>query len=488
MKKREILPKLSAILFYAALPLLIPVWFAYQAHEWVFWPMATSVVLMLLPSIPYIFNSLVSIFGSLSNKLIKLLFKKEIPWNYSVFVHAQKPEVPAMKFGDMMALTSLAWLIIPVITAYPYYALGFSPLNSIFESMSGWTSTGLSIIDNVDWLPKSFILFRSMTQWIGGLGIIILMLMIFKSRESENLMKSEGKQSIDLGIAQTAKSYWWIYVVLTALSTVILFLSGFDLFNAVNIAMAGLANGGWFPFTTYNFTELNKFVIALTMMMGATSFVLYKKVWSGNIKAFLSEEFLLFLSLIAISVALIFYVTGDDLHNSFFNVVSGFCSGGFSIGDLSIMHEFSKYVIVLLMVVGAMSCSTAGAIKLWRIEVALKSVLAKIKASFLPAGTVQVIHVDGVSVDSNEILSIMTFIFLYFMVFLVGSGALMSVGISAVSSMFVVASSMGNVGLSTISISALDSGSRVLLIILMYLGRIEILPMLALLRFLVKRK
>lgn len=488
MRKREILPKLSAVLFYASLPLLIPVWFAYQANDWIFWPMATSVALMLLPSIPYVLSSLISIFGALSNRLLKLIFKREIPWNYSALVNSEKPEVPAMKLGDMMALTSLAWLVIPIITAYPYYALGFSPLNSIFESMSGWTSTGLSIIDNISAFPKSFILFRSMTQWIGGLGIIILMLTLFKGREAESMMKAEGKQSLDLGIAQTAKSYWWIYVVLTGIATLLLMFSGFNLFNAANIAMAGLANGGWFPFTTYNFTQIHKIVIALTMMMGATSFFIYKRVWNGDIKAFLSEEFLLFLSLIIVSVALIFYVTGDDIYNSFFNVVSGFASGGFSIGDLSVMHEFSKYVIVLLMVAGAMSCSTAGGIKLWRIEVALKNVFAKIKASFLPTGAVQVVHVDDISVDNNEILSIMTFIFIYLLVFMVSSGALMASGITAVSSMFVVASSMGNVGLSTITISALDNGSKILLTFLMYLGRIEIIPMLALLRFLLKRK
>jgi len=487
MKKRELLPKLFAILFYAALPLLIPVWYAYSSNDWIFWPMATSVVLMLLPSIPYVFGVVADTATKLFNYLIRYLFKKEIPWNYAALI-AKKPELPAMKFGDMMALTSLAWLVIPLITAYPYFALGFSPVNSFFESMSGWTSTGLSIINNVDAFPKSFILFRSMTQWIGGLGIIILMLTIFKSRESENLMKSEGKQSLDLGIAQTAKSYWWIYVILTSIAALLLLISGFDLFNAINLAMAGLANGGWFPFTSYNFTQLNKIIIALTMLAGATSFVIYKRVWSGNFKAFLSEEFLLFLSLIVLSVALIFYVTGDDIYNSFFNVVSGFASGGFSIGDLSIMHEFSKYVIVLLMVVGAMSCSTAGGIKLWRIEVALKSVLAKIKASFLPTGTVQIIHLDGSSINNDEILSIMTFIFLYLLVFLVSAGALMSVGISAVSSLFVVASAMGNVGLSTVSIPVLNDSARVLLIALMYLGRIEILPMLALLRFLLKRK
>lgn len=487
MKIREMISRFSAILFYAALPLLVPALYAYYLGEAILFPMLFVIGLMIAPSLFFLLPGFLSQQFDALKSLIALFIKKEIPWNYPEILKLEKADFHNMKLGDLLALISFCWLIIPIITAYPYYTLGFSIVDSFFESMSGWTSTGLSVVDFPEQLPKSFIFYRSMTQWIGGLGFITFMLLVFRSREASYFLRMEGKEPIELGVIKSARAYWSIYIILTLVAVIFLYLSGFDLFNAVNLAMAGLANGGWFPFSVYPFTQLQKFIMAFIMLLGATSFLLHKRVLSGDFRALLREEFLFYIFVIASSILLIYFVTNDELLNTSFNAISGFASGGFAIGDLTIMHEFSKYVIILLMVSGGMSCSTTGGIKIWRIMVAINAVFARIKSSFLPAGTVQRIKMDNLQFDDAALIEVLTFIFLYLFIFLFSSGVFMALGQDIVNSMFVVASAMSNVGLSTISISLLGTETKIFLSFLMYIGRIEILPLLAMIKFIIHR-
>lgn len=491
MKRREILSRLAAVLFYASIPLILPVAYAYYLGEEIAETMLITVCAMLLLSSPVIIPNSIKFILEWIKDSLKFVFKKEVPWNFAakpMWEESPEMDFTSMKLGDMFALSALAWLIIPLITAYPYHMLGFTPMDSFFESMSGWTASGLSVVPVIESLPRSFVFFRSMTQWIGGLGFLVLMLLLFKNNEAKKLLKAEGKDQLEVGVTGTAKTYWAIYFLLTVFSIVLLFISGFDLFNSINLAMAGLANGGWFPFTVYSFTFLQKSILALTMVLGAISFIWYKRFFSGDFKVLLSEEFLLFFVIMFASIGMVYYVAGDEIYNTAFNLISGMATGGFSIGDLSLMHEFSKYIIVLLMIVGGMSCSTAGALKIWRIEIAVKTVLAKIKSTFLPPNTIQRVKVDKSCVDELGIIDVLTFIFLYFFVFLFASGMFMAWGWGVMDSFFLTASAMGNVGLSTLNLVPVSNVSKMLLTFLMYIGRMEIIPLIALLRFLIRRK
>jgi len=488
MRAQELLATLSLILFYTSIPLLIPLAYANYYGESSFDSIGFVILIMMFPSIPVfipgIFKSILSFFSSIFN----FLFRREVHYNYALEILTKRPQLSELRFGDILAISAISWILIPLVTAYPYYVAGMSPTDSIFESMSGWTSTGLSVITSFENISNSLILFRSITQWVGGLGIILLMLSFLRHHQGKSLLAFEAKNPMELGVKNTASKIWQIYIVLTIISIGLLYFVGFDFFNSINLGFAGISNGGFFPFESYDLVWIQKLILAFTMFIGAVSFVTHNKVLGGHLGALLSQEFLLFVSLIVIGAGLITFVGHDEFHNTILNTVSASACGGFAIGDLSVLHEFSIYVLIILMVCGGMYGSTTGGLKLWRILVALKVIWSRIRAYFVPSGTVQIITLEKNPVSDSVITEVLGFIFLYLAIFLICAGVFMAWGMGIVDSMFTVASALGNVGLSTISIPILPLHSKMFLVLIMYIGRIEILPVLAMIRFIVDRR
>lgn len=475
------LQKLASVMFYAALPLLIPLLYGLYLGEDV---MGIGVAILIL-TFPFIPGLIVAVFKNLKDLTVSL-FRKETPWNYVSIeeISGIKAQIGELSLGQALALTSSAWIIIPAICSVPFILLGLYPMDAFFESMSSWTSTGLSVIDLPEDLPQSMILYRSTMQWVGGLGIIVLMLAVLKGREARWLLKAEGKESLEVGIGKTVKTYWVIYLGLSILAFGLLVYLGINYFDAVNLTFSGISNGGFFPFSEFDFTELQKYALAFIMLAGATSFVFYRNIINGKIfKAILDEEFIFYVFVIVSSIALIVFIGGEDISNTLLNAVSAVACGGFAIGDVGIMHDFSKYMLILLMLAGGMYGSTTGAIKLWRILVAFKSILLRVKAVFLPTGAVQVVKINQMSVGKEAIIDCVVYIFSYVVIILFGAGLFMAVGYTITDSLFTVSSALGNVGLSTFAVSALGVNGKLFLILLMYVGRIEIFPTLALARF-----
>ena len=475
------LQRLASVMFYAALPLLIPFIYGLYLGEDVF-AIGISILILMLPFIP----GLISGIYRNARDFIISIFRPETPWNYLSLTEIAgiRARIGELTLGEALALTSCAWLVIPVICSIPFLYIGIEPLNAFFESMSGWTSTGLSVIEFPENLPQSMILYRSTMQWVGGLGIIILMLAVLKGREARWLLKAEGRETIEVGIGKTVKTYWLIYLGLSILAFAVLYLLEIDVFNAVNLSFAGISNGGFFPFSHFDFTELQKYALAGIMLAGAISFVFWRHITAGRImQAIKDEEFIFYVAVIIVSITLIVLVGGEDLSNTFLNAVSAVACGGFAIGDLAVMHEFSKYVIVLLMLAGGMYGSTTGAIKLWRILVAFKSILLRVKSIFLPTKAVQVLKINNMPVRNDAIIDCVVYIFSYVVILLAGAGLFIAVGHTITDSLFIVSSALGSVGLSTFAVSTLGEGGKSFLILLMYVGRIEIFPTLALARY-----
>ncbi len=475
------LQKLASVMFYAALPLLIPLLYGLYLKEDVT-GIGITILVMVFPFIPALVMTLLK---NLKDFVLSL-FRKETVWNYITMeeISGMKAQIGELTLGQALALTSFAWIIIPAICSIPFVLFGLHPLDAFFESMSSWTSTGLSVVDMPEQLPPSMILYRSTMQWVGGLGIIVLMLAVLKGREARWLLKAEGKESLEVGIGKTVKTYWFIYLGLTVLAFGLLVYLGINYFDAVNLTFSGISNGGFFPFSHFDFTEMQKYALAFIMLAGATSFVFYKNIIDRKIfKAIFDEEFIFYIFVIVSSITLIVLIGGEDISNTLLNAVSAVACGGFAIGDLAVMHEFSKYMIILLMLAGGMYGSTTGAVKLWRILVAFKSVLLRVKAVFLPSGAVQVVKINNMPVAEEAIIDCVVYIFSYVVIILFGAGLFMAVGYTITDSLFTVSSALGNVGLSTLAVSALDISGKSFLILLMYVGRIEIFPTLALARF-----
>jgi len=477
------LQRLTSVMFYAALPLFIPLIYGLYLGEDVL-AIAVAILVLILPFIP---GLLIGIFRNVRDFIISL-FRKETPWNYMSLTEIAgiEAKLAELSLGEALALTSFAWILIPVICAYPFVTLGMEPLDAFFESMSSWTSTGLSVIDLPENLPQSMILYRSTMQWVGGLGIIVLMLAVLKGREARWLLKAEGRETIEVGIGKTVKSYWLLYLLLSVIAFGVLAYLGMNYFDAINLTFSGISNGGFFPFSHFDFTEMQKYALAGIMLAGATSFVFWRKIFSGKIlTAVRDEEFIFYILLIVISVALIFYVGGETIDNTILNAVSAVACGGFAIGDLAVMHEFSKYMLILLMLAGGMYGSTTGAIKLWRILVAFKSILLRVKAVFLPSTAVQVVKINNMPVPEEAIIDCVVYIFSYVVIILFGAGIFIAVGYTITDALFTVSSALGNVGLSTLAVSAMGANGKSFLIFLMYVGRIEIFPTLALARYVI---
>ena len=482
----ELINKLTAVMFYSALPLFLPFFYSLAAGDGGWVPIGMSITLLMVPAIPYIFFSLLdNLF-----EMLRSIGRADAPFNYGRLISMEKirRHVEVLTFGEIMVITSVAWLLVPALSIIPYTYFGASPLDALFESVSGWTSTGLSALPSLSALPGSVILFRSITQWIGGLGIVVLILTTFRGREAVGFLKAEGRNQTEIGIGKTVSMLLKVYLALTVAGIGLLSASGLGLFDAVNLAFSGISNGGFFPFDSFAFTDLQRVLLALLMLAGATNFLFYQSIGRGLLdKAFLDEEFVAYASVVAVSVLLLFFVAGLSPLESFLGVSAAISGGGFGIVDLSASGQFAIYLLVLLMLGGAMVGSTTGAIKLWRLITIMKAILNQVREYFLPSGSVQVVKMNGLPISERMVVENAVFVFAYVAIFLVASGAFIGAGYDFEHSLFIVSSAMGNVGLSSLAVPAVGQSGKILLIILMYVGRIEIFPCLAMLRYLMGR-
>jgi len=482
----EILRKLAAVMFYASLPLNLALIYSLIEGDGGWLPIGLTIVLMALPAVPQIVSNIVeNALGALRS-----IFASDRPYTYIKVLDTSimRKEVETLKLGEVLALTAMAWLVVPLLSILPYMYFGFGPLDAFFESMSGWTSTGLSALQTLAFLPKSVVFFRSITQWVGGLGIVVLILSTTKGREAVSFLRAEGRNETELGIGATVSTTFGVYIALTAFFIVLAFLSGFDLFNSVSLTFSGISNGGFFPFDSLRMTDLQRAVLAMMMFAGATSVLFFRNVWMGHIeRALRDEEFIGYAAITALAISLAVLVDHAGILNALLNSVSAVTGGGFAIGNLSVLHPFALYLLILLMLCGGMTGSTTGAIKIWRILVIFKALWRQIRDAFLPQGTVQIVKINNLPIPDRMIIESAIFVFAYLVIFLAAAGAFMASSYGTEESLFLVATAIGNVGLSTTSIPALGSLGKALLIMLMYVGRIEIFPSLALVAFIVRR-
>jgi len=473
-------------MFYASLPLIIPFAYSLYLGDGAWMPIGVTIILLALPAIPGI------IMGMFENAMnfLKYLINPDTPFNSAALIdmNSMRQQVDTLTLGEILTLTSLVWILVPAIATIPYVYYHIPLMDAFFESMSGWTSTGLSALPTLSNLPQSLILFRSTTQWIGGLGIVVLLLLTLRGREAVGFLKAEGRNMMDMGISETVSTIFKVYLFLTLVGIGLLVFLGMDIFNSVNLAFSGISNGGFFPFDDFEFTNMQKGALAILMFAGATSFIFYKNIWKGIAsKSIFDEEFLLYLIITIAAVLLIALAGGGEFFNTTLNTVSAIAAGGFAIGDLSILSDFSLYLLVLLMISGGMFGSTTGGIKLWRILVIFKAIINQIKKAFLPAGSVQVVKINNGPIDDHSIVESVIFVFTYLFLFMFAAGIFLLANYSLENSFFMVASALGNVGLSTLSVPAIGFNGKAFIILLMYLGRIEIFPSLALISYIIRR-
>jgi trk system potassium uptake protein TrkH len=405
---------------------------------------------------------------------------------------------PSLGLRESYLTVTFAWVVISVFGSLPFLFTqsidGF--VNAFFETASGFTTTGSSILTDIESLPKSVLYWRSLTQWIGGMGIIVLVVAILPMLRvgGYNLFKSEASgisyEKLTPRTASTAKRLWGIYVGLTVFQVVFLLFGEMDFFDALCHSFGTIATGG---FSTKNasvghFSSYSQYVIMVFMLLSGINFTLHYFTIKGKFaKLRENDELKTYLGLILVAgvvAAIVLNVLANTewevaFRHGFFQVVSIITATGFATDDYLLWPAQGWIIILILMFVGASVGSTGGGIKVIRHVVAFKSFMANMKRLLHP-NSVILIRVNREKIMDEDVSAITSFIVLYLVTFLAGSVLMTFMGVEPVTSATSVLTTMGGIGPGFGSVgpasnfSSIPEAGKVLLSFLMILGRLEL--------------
>ncbi|NPA75991.1 MAG: TrkH family potassium uptake protein [Euryarchaeota archaeon] len=434
--------------------------------------------------------------------IIALSFLFPAIWVLFLWTTVMNRKVPEkLSLRESFRVAALGWLMMSFVGAVPYFLSGYlSPLHAWFESMSGFTATGLTMFPDVESLPRSILLWRSLTEWIGGVGVIALFLSVMyrTSKVVQSLYFAEGRSDkTEPTIVGTVRKIWLIYLFYTLLFAFIFYMLGAPLFDSFNIAMTALATGGFA--VTNNSIAAYPVGVAIAMIfamsIGAISFVSHINLFKGRVRDFFSIEVKAMLVIVAFFFALMvpkLVMSGMPLStaslDSMFHIVSALSGTGFSISDLSHMSDYSKFILTVAMIFGGAYGSTASALKLIRVVVLFYGIFWYVRVRLAPRSAVIPFKIGKKVFEPAEVRDVSIYTTTYLVVLLAGAMVFMAYGNSFANSIFEVASAEGNVGLSVgITGPHMPVIEELVLIIEMWVGRLEIFPVIVMVADLLKR-
>ena len=416
-----------------------------------------------------------------------------------MLVFKTKDNVMFAKEG--FTIVSLAWVLLSVIGALPFFISREIPnfADAFFETASGFTTTGASILENVESMSRSMLLWRSFTHWIGGMGILVLVMAIIPtdSGRSMHIMRAEMAGPV-IGklvpkIKDTAKILYIIYFALTVVEIVFLLSGGMPIFDSVIHALGTAGTGGYGirADSIGGYSPYLQWVIAIFMVIFAVNFNLYYLLLLRRFGVvFKNLELWIFLSIVLISTAVIaidilpiYGNAGDSVRNSFFQVTSIMSTTGYSTADFNLWPSLSRSVLFLLMFLGGCAGSTAGGLKISRVIILVKSAWNDIKQQLHPRSVTSV-KIDGKVIENNTIRRVNIYFFVY-MALILGVFLMISFDTfnletnltAAVSCVNNVGPGLGAVGPAG-NYSGYSDFSTIVLALAMILGRLEIFPFL----------
>ncbi len=405
---------------------------------------------------------------------------------------------------DGVYVVCISWLVLSLFGAIPFLLSKTVPnfTDGLFEALSGFTTTGATVITRVEALPKDILLWRNMTQWIGGLAIIVFTIAIlpYLSMSGMQLFVTEIN-GINHGkphprIMHTVRRIWGLYLFFTLMETLLLYWGDMDFFDALCHSMSTISSGGFSTRTTSlgAFSNHSQVVVGVFMVLSGCNFSLLLLSLSRKSFTFLkNEEFrsfmlhILFTS-VGIGLVLIFVAhngLGTAFRESFFSVISVLTTTGFFVSDYSAWPSFLWVFLFLLMFIGACSGSTSGGVKMFRHLIFVKNSVLELKRVIHPNAVLPV-KVNGKSISASGVYKNISFIFIYFLVFLIGTIALLATGIDFETSIGASVATLSNVGTGIGQVG--PGGSYVffplttkwILMFLMIIGRVELFSMIAL--------
>jgi len=353
---------------------------------------------------------------------------------------------------DGFAIVVLSWLALALLGALPYRLSGLMPsfIDCFFESMSGFTTTGSTILAEVEILPKSLLFWRSLTHWLGGMGIVVLTLAILPllgvggMQLFEAEMPGPTKDRLAPRIQDTARILWAVYLLMTLVECVLLMLGGVDLFDAICHSFATLATGGFSTHTASlaHFDSLYiEAVVILFMFLAGANFSLHFRTLNGQpLACWKNEEFRVYLLTVLVFIGLITLANtmqgpeaglGRHLRDSAFQVVAIITTTGFGTADFDQWPEVSKVLLLMLMFVGGCAGSTGGGIKVVRVLLFLKFSRRQLQRLIHPRQT-STIKLGQATVPTEVLVAILGFLGLYLLCFLAATLVVTALGVDLV--------------------------------------------------------
>ncbi|MBS9524430.1 TrkH family potassium uptake protein [Litoribacter ruber] len=402
-------------------------------------------------------------------------------------------------------IVALSWLFMSVFGMLPYLFSGtisYLP-DAIFETVSGLTTTGATILEDIESMPVGVLTWRSMTQWIGGLGIIVLTVAIFPLLGIGGIelfvAESPGPTSDKLHprIRETAKRLWFVYVGLTVLVMILYRIGGMDLFDAVNHGLTTMATGG---FSTKNASMAHfdipfiHYVAIIFMFLAGTNFTLIYLGLKGKFnRVWASDEFRAYFTTVLFFILVltgpIYYFSGTSFEQAFrdsaFQIISLITTTGYVTADYTAYSDEMVIIFFMLLFAGASAGSTSGGIKFIRHLTFVKNSLLEFKRMVHPRAVVP-LKINGERVTGKVITHIMNFLLIYLAIFVIGSMVMSFAGYDMLTSFGSVATSLGNVGPAVALVGPMDNFAffspfaKLFLCFLMLLGRLELFTILVL--------
>ncbi len=457
------------------------------------WLLNTVAALMILPFTVSIY------YGEDCGKYFLLC--SLVMFMIGLFLTRKRPKYTKFYAKEGLVITALSWILLSVTGCLPFFLSKEIPsfTNALFECISGFTTTGASVLHEPENLPRCMNFWRCFTQWIGGMGVIVFMLALIPLSGGQDLylMKAESPGP-NVGklvpkIQKTAYYLYAIYFALTMLQIVSLVIAGMPFYDSVCTSFATTSTGGFGikNDSLCGYSPIIQYVVALFLFLSGFNYNFYFFIWIKRFRDAISiQEIKLYIAIFFGSIAIIafnIFQTGYTLEESFrhasLQVGSIMTTAGFSSADFDAWPGLSKSILVLLMFIGGCAGSTCGGIKVSRILIYLKTVKKEI-AQLCHPRNVKIIKIDGKPLAHNVLRSANIFLIVYMMIF-VGSSLLISVDeFDLVTNFTAVASALGNIGpgLSLVGPTRnfdLYSGfSKYVLMFDMLAGRLELFPLL----------
>ena len=406
---------------------------------------------------------------------------------------------------EAFIITVLSWILLAILCAIPfiYTQLQLSVVDAIFESMSGITTTGATILNNIDDLPKGILIWRALLQWLGGIGIVVIALVIlpFLRIGGMQLFHLEGDDPYDKflpKISSVVTKIIFVYSGLTALLVILYFANGMTFFDAIAHSFTTISTGG---FSTHNdsfaYFQSNSILnIAIVfMIIGSIPFLLLAQTTLTNNALFKDHQVRVLFFILISAIALIYYfarpyvegTTFKQLSTISFNTISIISGTGYVSSNFEEWGNYASVLFLLLMFIGGCAGSTTGGLKVFRFQILFKYIHLHLKKMLQPHMVLSA-HFNGKKVPESTYESVMTFFFVYIITFAFSSLLLSFSGLDFLTCISAAASAISNVGPGLGEIigpegnySSLNDYSKLVLILTMFLGRLEMLTIFVLL-------